>query len=225
MDVRDQPLPLKKNWHSLKCFPLTPPPQSHPHLHGQPRSPAPPCWRWSGCTWRAGGCGGPPCPGGAGSLWRAPCVRSPRWTHTGGPGPSPCSPGSPRWCWWCSPRWPACNQNPPAEREGSGLNIIETHTVGLHPVICNTIHNLWTNGLLINTYVYLLHSKCEGQQSVNDPLTSSLSMLDRKFIMTLCFLGYFWHRALMACTTTTWNHKHQGQVRDKYNNNNRIQKR
>lgn len=29
-------------------------------------------------------------------------------------------------------------------------------------------------------------------------------MLDKKFIMTLCFLGYFWHRALMACTTTTW---------------------
>lgn len=28
-------------------------------------------------------------------------------------------------------------------------------------------------------------------------------MLDRKFIITLCFLGYFWHSALMACTTTT----------------------
>lgn len=30
-------------------------------------------------------------------------------------------------------------------------------------------------------------------------------MLDRKFIITLCFLGYFWHSALMACTTTTCN--------------------
>lgn len=49
-------------------------------------------------------------------------------------------------------------------------------------------------------------------------------MLDRKFIMTLCFLGYFWHRALMACTTTTWNNKHQGQVKDEYNNNKRIKK-
>lgn len=36
-------------------------------------------------------------------------------------------------------------------------------------------------------------------------LTSSLSMLDKKFIMTLCFLGYFWQRALMAWTTTTWS--------------------
>lgn len=33
--------------------------------------------------------------------------------------------------------------------------------------------------------------------------TSSLSMLERKVIMTLCFRGYFWHRALIACTTTT----------------------
>lgn len=37
-----------------------------------------------------------------------------------------------------------------------------------------------------------------------DQFTSSLSMLDKKFIMTLCFRGYFWQRALMACTTTTW---------------------
>lgn len=29
-------------------------------------------------------------------------------------------------------------------------------------------------------------------------------MFERKFIITLCFLGYFWHRALMAWTTTTW---------------------
>lgn len=35
-------------------------------------------------------------------------------------------------------------------------------------------------------------------------------MLDRKFIMTLCFLGYFWHRALMACTTTTWSQEAEG---------------
>lgn len=49
----------------------------------------------------------------------------------------------------------------------------------------------------------LPRTKCKAQRSVNDQLTSSLSMLDRKFIMTLCFLGYFWHRELMACTTTT----------------------
>lgn len=51
------------------------------------------------------------------------------------------------------------------------------------------------------------------QRSVNDPLTSSLSMLDKKFIMTLCFLGYFWHRALMACTTTTWS---ETSIRDRF---------
>lgn len=39
--------------------------------------------------------------------------------------------------------------------------------------------------------------------SLNE-LTSSLSMFERKFIITLCFLGYFWHRALIAWTTTTW---------------------
>jgi hypothetical protein len=37
----------------------------------------------------------------------------------------------------------------------------------------------------------------------SSPPTSSRSMLERKVIMTLCFRGYFWQRALIACTTTT----------------------
>lgn len=34
---------------------------------------------------------------------------------------------------------------------------------------------------------------------------SSRSMVNRKFMSTACFRGYFWHRALMAWTTTTLN--------------------
>lgn len=41
------------------------------------------------------------------------------------------------------------------------------------------------------------------EKFVHHRRTSSLSILERKVIMTLCFRGYFWHRALIACTTTT----------------------
>lgn len=144
------------------------------YLHGLLHSPAPPGWKWSGCTWMAGGCVGPPCPADAESWWPAPCAHSPRWTHTDEPNPSPCSPGFPQWCWWCSQRWRAYTRS---------------HPLGMESDLEHVIHYWRGNGKIWHRL---------------NQITSSLSMLDKKFIMTLCFRGYFWQRALMACTTTTW---------------------
>lgn len=117
-DLSELPFMLHPDTHNClthTCY-TTPGQQGLTHRLWRPRSPAPRGWRWSGCTWMARACAGPPCPAGGGSWWPAPCAHSPRWTHTGGPAPSPCSLGSPRWCWWCSPRWPACTQSHPERR-------------------------------------------------------------------------------------------------------------
>lgn len=99
----------------------------------QPRSPAPPCWIWSGCTWTGMASSAPLSPAGAGSLWLGQCVRSLQWTRRGEPSPIPYSQDSPQWCWLYSPQWLACTQSHP----GKGKSRTLTWQAELRPQCCS----------------------------------------------------------------------------------------
>lgn len=64
-----------------------------------------------------------------------------------------------------------------------------------------SLHSLINKSLiLIERVLFMYTSKAD---TVACKLTSSRSIVKRKFMRTACLRGYFWHRALMACTTTT----------------------
>lgn len=99
----------------------------------QPRSPAPPCWIWSGCTWMGMESSAPLFPAGAGSLWLGQYVHSLQWTRRGEPSPIPYSQDSPQWCWLYSPQWLACTQSHP----GKGKSRTLTRQAELSPQRCS----------------------------------------------------------------------------------------
>lgn len=99
----------------------------------QPRSPAPPCWIWSGYTWMGMESLAPLFPAGAGSLWLGQYVRSLQWTRRGEPSPIPYSQDSPQWCWLYSPQWLACTQSHP----GKGKSRTLTRQAELSPQRCS----------------------------------------------------------------------------------------
>lgn len=94
---------------------------SSTHQPSQPRSPAPPCWIWSGCTWMGTESSAPLFPAGAGSLWLGRYVHSLRWTRRGEPSQILYSRDFPRWCWLCSPQWLACTRSHPGKSKARTL--------------------------------------------------------------------------------------------------------
>lgn len=94
---------------------------SSTHQPSQPRSPAPPCWIWSGCTWMGTESSAPLFPAGARSLWLGRYVHSLRWTRRGEPSQILYSRDFPRWCWLCSPQWLACTRSHPGKSKARTL--------------------------------------------------------------------------------------------------------